>query len=95
VILRGVYSHDFTRAPAWCQGAKLEIESVLRETCDRVLNPESGLPQNKLALRATALEILGEAFMAAQKDTPSILDADYVRVETQSSKARYSGTYSK
>jgi len=77
------------------KGAKLEIESVLRETCDRVLNPESGLPQYKLALRATALEILGEAFMAAQKDAPSILEADYVRVETQSSKARNSGTYSR
>lgn len=77
------------------KGAKLEIESVLRETCDRVLNPESGIPQNKLVLRATALEILGEAFMSAQKDVPSVLDSDYVRVETQSSKARNSGMYSR
>jgi hypothetical protein len=69
---------------------------VLRETCDRVLNPESvpTLSQDKLVLRATALEILGEAFMAAQKDAPSILESDYVRVETQASKARNSSTYS-
>ena len=58
-----------------------------------MLSPESGLPQSKLVLRATALEILGEAFMAAQRDAPSILEADYVRVETRSSKARNSGTY--
>ena len=65
----------------------------MRETCDRVLNPESGIPQEKLVLRATALEILGEAFMSAQKDTPSVLDSDYVRIDTQSSKARNSGSY--
>jgi X-domain of DnaJ-containing len=94
VILRGVLTRC-TRASACVKGAKLEIESVLRETCDRVLNPESGHPQNKLALRATALEILGQEFMGVQKDAPSILDADYVRVETQSSKARNSGTYSR
>ncbi|PVF99391.1 DnaJ-domain-containing protein [Serendipita vermifera] len=70
------------------KGAKLEIESVLRETCDRVLSPEPPIPQHKLILRATALEILGEAFMNVQKDTPSILDADYVRIDTPATKAR-------
>jgi len=73
----------------------LEIESVLRETCDRVLSPETALPEHSLVLRATALEIMGEAFMSAQKDGPSTLESDYVRVETQSSKARNSGAYAR
>lgn len=68
---------------------------MLRETCDRVLNPESGIPQDKLVLRATAMEILGEAFLSAQKDASSVLDSDYVRIDTQSSKARNSGTYTR
>lgn len=69
------------------QGAKLEIESILRETCDRVLNPEPPLPRQKLILRATALEMLGEAFSSVRSDG-STLDAEYVRVETKGSKAR-------
>ncbi|KAF9270539.1 DnaJ-domain-containing protein [Marasmius fiardii PR-910] len=48
------------------KGAKLEIESVLRETCDRVLE-DPGLTRNKAQLRATALQILGEAYMSVAK----------------------------
>lgn len=71
------------------KGAKLEIESVLRETCDKVLSPEPPIPQHKAILRATALEILGEAFLAVKKDGRSdLLDEEYVRVETGPSKAR-------
>ncbi|KAG8852967.1 hypothetical protein FRB91_005641 [Serendipita sp. 411] len=71
------------------KGAKLEIESVLRETCDRVLNPvDPPIPQSKAVLRATALEVLGEAFMNVKKDVPSVLEEDYVRVDTAASKAR-------
>lgn len=78
------------------KGAKLEIESVLRETCDRVLSPDPPVSQNKLVLRATALDIMGEAYMAAQKDTPSVLDSEYVHVETKASKAaRDSASYSR
>jgi len=69
------------------KGAKLEVESILRETCDRVLNPERPLARQKLILRATALEMLGEAFSSVRGDG-STLDTEYVRVETKSSKAR-------
>ncbi len=70
------------------QGAKLEIESVLRETCDRVLSPSHSVTQRTLILRATALEICGEAYMAATKDGLSVLDSEYVRIDTKSSKER-------
>ena len=46
----------------WRQGAKLEIESVLRETCDRVL-ADPGIPARTAQLRATALQIMGEALL--------------------------------
>ncbi|EED81990.1 predicted protein [Postia placenta Mad-698-R] len=49
------------------KGTKLEIESVLRETCDRILE-ESSLARNKAQLAAIALQILGEAYMAVKKD---------------------------
>lgn len=76
------------------QGAKLEIESVLRETCDRVLSPEPPIPQQKLVLRATALDIMGEAFMAVQKESTGAgpLEGGYVHVQT---KPRDSASYSK
>ena len=73
------------------QGAKLEIESVLRETCDRVLEDPS-IPRAKAQLRAVALQILGEAYMSVRKDTDSIEGAneesEYVRVETKNSRKR-------
>jgi hypothetical protein len=49
-----------------------------------VLNPETPIAQNKYVLRATALDILGEAYMAVQKDTPSVLESGYVHVKTNS-----------
>ncbi|KAG6863630.1 hypothetical protein C0991_004556, partial [Blastosporella zonata] len=52
---RGLYS--------WFKQVRLEIESVLRETCDRVLEEKNTTPE-KARLRAVALEILGDAFMA-------------------------------
>ncbi|KAG7099542.1 hypothetical protein E1B28_001376 [Marasmius oreades] len=48
------------------KGAKLEIESVLRETCDRVLEDPT-VSRNKAQLRVTALQILGEAYMSVAK----------------------------
>lgn len=69
------------------KGAKLEIESVLRETCDKVLEDPT-VSRDKAHLRAVALQILGEAFMAARKDDVSSDDGEYVRVETKSSRAR-------
>ncbi|KAI5122414.1 hypothetical protein M0805_002964 [Coniferiporia weirii] len=71
------------------KGAKLEIESVLRETCDRVLsNP--ALSARQLHLRALALQILGDAYARVRKDVPEGegAEADYVRVDTRASRER-------
>ncbi|GJE93563.1 DnaJ-domain-containing protein [Phanerochaete sordida] len=73
------------------KGAKLEIESVLRETCDRVLE-DPAVPRQKATLRAVAMQILGEAYMGVKKDADQIEGApeesEYVRVETKSSRKR-------
>jgi hypothetical protein len=77
------------------KGAKLEIESILRETCDRVLE-DPAIPRAKAQLRAAALQILGEAYMAVKKDPEQIEgtneESEYVRVETKSSRKRDSQT---
>lgn len=79
------------------KGTKLEIDSVIRETCDRVLAPQlpqklapntHAIPPNKLALRALALEALGEAYLAVKKDGEGNEELEYVRVETKASKDR-------
>ncbi|KAF7986759.1 hypothetical protein HWV62_20344 [Athelia sp. TMB] len=67
------------------KGTKLEVESVLRETCDRVLGDPT-IPPSKANLRAVALQILGEAYASAQKDAPE--DSEYVKVETKASRER-------
>lgn len=71
------------------QGTKLEIESVLRETCDRILE-ESSLARNKAQLAAIALQILGEAYMAVKKDDEPRDESEYVRIETKESRQRES-----
>ncbi|ESK98220.1 chaperone regulator [Moniliophthora roreri MCA 2997] len=68
------------------KGAKLEIESVLRETCDRVLEDPS-ISRDKALFRATALQMLGEAYMSVAKRA-TWDDSEYVRVDTKSSRAR-------
>ncbi|KAF7291476.1 J domain-containing protein [Mycena kentingensis (nom. inval.)] len=74
------------------KGAKLEIESVLRETCDRLLE-DPNVSREKSTLRAIALQILGEAFSAVSKDGQASIgdDSDYVRVETKSSRNSMGG----
>lgn len=59
---------------------------MLRETCDRVLGDPS-IVREKAQLRAVALQILGEAFMAVKKEEHGE-ESEYVRVETKSSRAR-------
>ncbi|KAF5368858.1 hypothetical protein D9758_002874 [Tetrapyrgos nigripes] len=49
------------------KGAKLEIESVLREVCDRVLEDPS-VPRDKIHLRAIGLQIMGQAYMNVKKE---------------------------
>ncbi|GAA5939863.1 hypothetical protein JCM3775_007131 [Rhodotorula graminis] len=54
------------------KGAKLEVESVVREVCDRLLltlaAEEANVPLATLRKRAVALGILGEVYCAVQKD---------------------------
>ena len=77
-LLMYLYVHE--------QGTKLEVESVLRETCDRVLGDPS-ITREKAQLRAVALQILGEAYMAVKKEEHGE-ESEYVRVETKSSRAK-------
>ncbi|CEQ39007.1 SPOSA6832_00501, partial [Sporobolomyces salmonicolor] len=55
-------------------GAKLEVESIIREVCDRILTSlpadekEGKVPLASLRKRAVALGILGDVFMAVKKD---------------------------
>jgi hypothetical protein len=44
------------------KGAKLEIESVLRETCERVLEDPT-ITRDKATLRAVAMQMLGEVLV--------------------------------
>ena len=74
--------------PSYRQGTKLEVESVLRETCDRVLEDPS-LQRHNAQLRAVALQILGEAYMAVKKDDEQeAAESEYVKVETKNSRRR-------
>lgn len=68
------------------KGAKLEVESVLRETCDLVLG-DPAVPREKRDLRAAALHLMGEAFASISSE-PSAPSEDYVRIETAASKQR-------
>jgi DnaJ-like protein len=74
------------------KGMKLEVESVLRETCERVLEDPT-ITREKAQLRAVALQMLGEAYMNVKKDDAGE-DSDYVKVETKQSRAR-NGTEAK
>lgn len=70
------------------KGTKLEVESVLRETCDRILEDPS-VPRQKAQLRAIALLILGEAYMSVKKDGEEAKEeSEYVKVETKNSRER-------
>jgi len=77
------------------KGTKLEVDSVLRETCDRVLNPpldtQTAPTRQKLALRTKALLVLGEAYLNVKKEGNALDESEYVRVDTQASKVRDRG----
>ncbi|KAJ4488950.1 X-domain of DnaJ-containing-domain-containing protein [Lentinula edodes] len=89
------------------KGAKLEIDSVLREVCDRILLLEaedpssSSIGREKAVLRAAALQILGEAYMGVgtrkggvgiQASSTSSADHHYPHSRTSSPAP---GTHSK
>ncbi|CAL1702788.1 unnamed protein product [Somion occarium] len=70
------------------KGTKLEVESVLRETCDRVLEDPS-IPRSKAHLRAVAMQILGDAYLSVKKDEDGIREeSEYVKIETKTSRQR-------
>ncbi|KAL7414505.1 X-domain of DnaJ-containing-domain-containing protein [Mrakia frigida] len=71
------------------KSAKLEVESVIRETCDRLL-ADPKLSKEKLRLRAVALELMGEAYMSVKKenDPAAMLQEEFVKVDTKASKER-------
>ncbi|KAI9183659.1 DnaJ-like protein [Blastocladiella emersonii ATCC 22665] len=56
------------------KGSKLEVQSVLREVCDRVLGDKS-LPKEKTRRRAVALKIVGQAYMDVKAEPTSPLHA--------------------
>lgn len=63
------------------KGAKLEVESVIREVCERVLT-EKGLSEVQLDRRATALTILGDVYANVKKSaTDAEKDQEYVKVD--------------
>ena len=74
------------------KGTKLEVESILRETCERVLEDPT-ISREKAQLRAVALQMLGEEYMNVKKDDGAKSeDSDYVKVETKQSRARNSAS---
>ncbi|KAJ1910749.1 hypothetical protein IWQ60_010491 [Tieghemiomyces parasiticus] len=52
---------------AMWKGSKLDIESVLREVCDRTLN-EKGLTKAEAKKRATALKVVGDTYQNVRPD---------------------------
>ncbi|WVQ95578.1 hypothetical protein IAU59_002675 [Kwoniella sp. CBS 9459] len=69
------------------KGAKLEVEGVIRETCDKVLS-DSTVPKEKRDMRAIALGLMSEAFLGIRKDEESQPGEDFVKVDTPASKQR-------
>lgn len=68
------------------KGAKLEVEAVVREACEQVLT-EPGVPREKLVMRATALNLAADAFLAIKKEGAEPIE-EFVKVETPASKQR-------
>ena len=77
----------------------LEVESVLRDVCDRVLVVGSDGSREKVLLRVIALQVLGEAYMGVKHDpnaprvglgagAPGGDDGKYIKVETKASRER-------
>ncbi|KAF8970957.1 X-domain of DnaJ-containing-domain-containing protein [Flammula alnicola] len=73
------------------KGTKLEVESILRETCERVLEDPT-ISREKAQLRAVAMQMLGEAYTGVKKDSEGGRadgrgeDSDYVKVDTKNSR---------
>ncbi|BEJ15054.1 hypothetical protein CspHIS471_0408210 [Cutaneotrichosporon sp. HIS471] len=68
------------------KGAKMEVESVIRETCDKVLSDPT-VSREKRELRAAAMGLMGDAFISIRAGDSGPSD-EYVRIETAASKQR-------
>ncbi|WVQ85971.1 hypothetical protein IAT38_008139 [Cryptococcus sp. DSM 104549] len=68
------------------KGAKLEVESVVRDTCEKVLT-SPGVPKDKLHLRAVALGLMGDSYLSVKKEGEAPAE-DFVKVDTPASKQR-------
>lgn len=60
------------------KGAKLEVESVIRETCDKVLN-DATVTEKKRYMRSVGLKIMGEVGIAPVYDLLSAIDLSSFR----------------
>ncbi|EPQ29926.1 uncharacterized protein PFL1_02598 [Pseudozyma flocculosa PF-1] len=77
------------------KGAKLEVESVIRDVAERVLY-DANVGKETQRLRATALGIVGEVYASVKKDEdaannnsdPASAADEFVKVETKASKER-------
>lgn len=63
------------------KGAKLEVESIIREVSERVLYDQNVTKETQ-RLRATALGIVGEVYASVKADTKNLDDESYVKIDT-------------
>lgn len=63
------------------KGAKLEVESVIREVAERVLYDQA-VGKETQRLRATALGIVGEVYASVKADAKNLDDENYVKIDT-------------
>jgi hypothetical protein len=68
------------------KGAKLEVEGVVREACDKVL-ADTSASRHTRELRAAAMNLMGQAFESVQKGVDGLSD-EFVKIETAASKKR-------
>ncbi|EIW70101.1 hypothetical protein TREMEDRAFT_68484 [Tremella mesenterica DSM 1558] len=67
------------------KGVKLEVESIVRETAEKVLS-DPRVSKEKREMRAVALELMAEAFLSVREGK----EEDFVKVDTPASKQRES-----
>lgn len=61
------------------KGCKLEVESVVREVCDRIIY-DTNISKDVASKRVAALDILGRVYASVRKDE-RIDESEYVRID--------------
>jgi hypothetical protein len=59
------------------QGCKLEVESIVREVCDRIIY-DAQVSKETVLKRVAAIEILGSVYSSVKKEE---IEHDYVKIE--------------